>query len=99
MQRQRTTTILRGALAGGLLVLAGSAVAAPAALADGGDYGTCCNIIVNVTPPQVTPPNVTIPSVSPPRSVSRRRRSRRRFPWCRSAAAGAPGSPAGAPAR
>jgi hypothetical protein len=65
MQLQRTT-ILRGAMVGGLLTMAGLVAPAPAAQAAGGDYGTCCTIIVNVTPPNVTPPQVTPPQVTPP---------------------------------
>ncbi len=64
MQLQRT--ILRGAMVGGLLALAGLALPVPTTQAAGGDYGTCCTIIVNVTPPNVTPPNVTPPNVTPP---------------------------------
>ncbi|HZS02026.1 MAG TPA: hypothetical protein VFE37_25135, partial [Chloroflexota bacterium] len=60
MQLQRT--ILRGAMVGGLLALAGLALPVPTTQAAGGDYGTCCTIIVNVTPPNVTPPNVTPPN-------------------------------------
>jgi hypothetical protein len=64
MQIQRT--ILRGAVIGGLLVMAGLVAPAPTTQAAGGDYGSCCTIIVNITPPSVTPPTVNPPVVNPP---------------------------------
>jgi hypothetical protein len=59
--------ILRGAMVGGLLALAGLVAPVATTQAAGGDYGTCCTIIVN--PPSVTPPNVNPPSVTPPQII------------------------------
>jgi hypothetical protein len=64
MQLQRT--LLRGAMVGGLLAMTGLVAPAPTTQAAGGDYGSCCTIIVNITPPSVTPPTVNPPVVNPP---------------------------------